>query len=384
MYFSHISIIEIISDILKYEVSITNCIDSMSIKDEHVMKKAIKVAFIKTGKKFLTYGDFKFLLLDKELKRYPTKVKKTLYRAWEKQFKLGKKKWEYPFKQFSVYPSYIAQILNEMEKEGTIKKTKGKKYRLSTEFLIDAVRETDITFLKWQEPNEILQSGIVRLYGFDTIKSNLENEYGIELRKIIDRLQDATASLFELQYRIATKTFFGEINNRFKTEKVTLSNLFQIYSPFWGLFGEFEFGEDSSFNLSLNKNKISNLEFVGDIEDFFYEYMKDKPNQDELSNIVKKFVESISHTNRCILIHPLSFKLQQNIDDPKVTKTEKLLDKIDTNGFMDYLRFSQELQLGEMELLKKIRKLCDLNQNKWKNILPDMRLEFKMKNKKQL
>ncbi|MCD6468877.1 MAG: hypothetical protein J7L32_06205 [Thermoplasmata archaeon] len=114
-----------------------------------------------------SFGDLKFLLLSREVRRYPTKKKKRLYKRWEKKFK-RENGWLYPLHSFDIQPSDLYYRLNKMEEKGIIIR-EGNGYRLTEDSLADRQRSLSISFLSAYPQEEIyaVKDSGVTVYGLN-------------------------------------------------------------------------------------------------------------------------------------------------------------------------------------------------------------------------
>jgi len=106
-------------------------------------------------------------LSERDLGRFPTKEKKKLYTKWNNELADPVfKDLIFPFKRFSFVGSYLVDILEEMEKENRIKKTK-KGYSIydSPFGYSNAIRTQDKMNMDFFSPNSITNLDNLNIYG---------------------------------------------------------------------------------------------------------------------------------------------------------------------------------------------------------------------------
>jgi len=85
------------------------------------LDKAIMICYYRTGRDHLDFGDLKYLLLKKELRRWPSKEKKKLYQKWERELTdVIEKKWEPPLKNYDYDPPYLHKVLGQLVRDGML------------------------------------------------------------------------------------------------------------------------------------------------------------------------------------------------------------------------------------------------------------------------
>jgi len=182
-------------------------------RDKPSIKDAIETCFIKTNQKYLDFGDFTFLLLTKQLKKYSTKEKKQKYQLWEKEFFTSVIGWMHPFKIFSFRTSYLAKVLKEMEKEQRLEKTDGGYSLYDSPFsYINAIRSKDKINIDKKENHIISAFDNLTLYGvlpfhqFENKENNKQiNQVNSQVKKLFDKFikiekEFTTICLNQLKY----------------------------------------------------------------------------------------------------------------------------------------------------------------------------------------
>ena len=193
----------------------------MPTKIDTPLSDGIAIAYVLTKNIELSIADLAYLLRKYELNKI-LKKKKNLYDNWKKELKDPVTNgWKYPFKQYDVTKTAIEEMVKNMCKKGILERViKTDKYRLSTNYIMDAIRIYDKQSLSIGDPKNILmKKGIFRFYGFEDIFLNLNDDYKNEFDDILDKLLKIIAQFYELQYRITIESFFKKIRKLSNNEK---------------------------------------------------------------------------------------------------------------------------------------------------------------------
>jgi len=127
----------------------------MNEKNLTSLKDAI-INVLKKEKR-LSHNDLKFLLLKNGPPKRYFKDRKERYEQWEQKYTdLEQRKGGIPFRRYDVNPSYLSQMLKELQKEWRIKKINGK-YELVDTYEIEAIRSLDKTVIDHYTVSDIYE-----------------------------------------------------------------------------------------------------------------------------------------------------------------------------------------------------------------------------------
>lgn len=171
----------------------------------------------------LSHNDLKFLLLKNGSPKRYFKDRKKRYKQWEQKYKnQGQRKGGFPFRSCDAFPSYLSQILKELQKKGRIKKINGK-YELVNTYKIEAIRSKDKIVIDHYKVSDIYEHNgshfihkspyniepILRVYGLNPEVLKHAKKIGLK-----EKLLSQFDKLEEVAYD--TSTLKDEIGEKYK------------------------------------------------------------------------------------------------------------------------------------------------------------------------